>query len=165
MHCQHKYNFIKQVGWLAHAANRKDLADVVKMLDKVLCVLEERALVVVIGDEEGWDTASCLVAEEELFLLKRKNEVKEAHKKAEGIWRHKGKVEVFQGGRRKGRLSQARGPWPAKSTQAALLTLPLTSSPLEASSLRVSGRLACYVCGGQHLAKDCSKKFRGASKA
>jgi hypothetical protein len=69
--------------------------DVIKTLDKVLCVLEECALMVVIGDEEGWDTALCLVAEEELFLLKRKNQVKEVHKKAEGIWRHKGKVEVF----------------------------------------------------------------------
>lgn len=72
--------------------------DVIKTLDKVLHVLEERALMVVIGNEEGWDTALCLVAKEELFLLKRKNQVKEACKKAEGIQHHKGKVEVFQGG-------------------------------------------------------------------
>lgn len=66
------------------------LVDVVKTLDKVLCVLEECTLVVVIGDEEGWDTASCLGTEEESFLLKRKNQVKEVCKKAKGIWRCKG---------------------------------------------------------------------------
>jgi hypothetical protein len=52
--------------------------DVVRALDTILAALEECALVVVVGDEEGWDTASCLVEDEASFLTEHKGQVKEA---------------------------------------------------------------------------------------
>jgi hypothetical protein len=161
--CQHKYNFIKKASQVAHAADHNSHDNMVRALDTVLAALEECALVMVISNKEGWDTASCLVEDKASFLTERKGQVKEAQKKAQGIHQQKGKPKVFQNSQRRGRPGQAQGAWPVKSASAASTSLPPATNPGDNSKSRTSMRLACFMCSSPHLAKSCPKKF-GSSK-
>ncbi|ELR11803.1 uncharacterized protein ACA1_362900 [Acanthamoeba castellanii str. Neff] len=83
VHGQHKYDFLKKIRWKVMAVYCDAPGKVLKLITELQEDIKSHAHIVVVGEEEGWETAGCLKEDKGSFIARRQDKLTEAWKKAE----------------------------------------------------------------------------------
>ncbi|ELR13538.1 RNAdirected DNA polymerase subfamily protein [Acanthamoeba castellanii str. Neff] len=145
---QHEYDFLKKIGRKVMAVDRDAPGEVLKLIVELQEDIERRAHIVVVGEEEGWETAGCLEEDEGSFIAGRQDKLAEARKKAESRKKVR-KVAPADSLFRSGRAGRSRGgtryPAPARDDRGVPATGDPPASTAEPRSQRPAGRsVTCY---------------------
>jgi hypothetical protein len=162
-HGQHEYNFLKKIRRKVMAVNHDMPGEVLKLVVELQEDIKRHAHIVVVGEEEGWETAGCLKEDEGSFIAGWQDKLTEAWKKAVSHKKvHKVALAnlLFQLGWAGRRRGGTRYPGPARDDHGVPVTGDPPASTAEPQSQQPAGQsITCYMCGGSHYAKECPKKW------
>jgi hypothetical protein len=156
---QNEYDFLRDAGRVVKKADLTDASEVELALKDVSRRIETRLLMVVTGDAEGWDVAQLLEDESASVFEVNKDRLQVARKRAKQVAAKKTpKPTVVTSPFFRSAPRSARGV--SVPTSGAAAASRLGRASLAAS--RPGGAnptVGCFVCGGNHFARACPKKF------
>ncbi len=161
---QHEYRFLAGLVKSIAEVDRSDVNGLEMLFVSLVKKIERRGAMLIIGDQESWETAQFLDHSSEDLLDEFKDELKAAREKSKSS--HSGQFFRFGGAGRakdKGKYQWKRpsetGSWKNYGEERKA-QLPDQHG---ATSQQAGGRkLACYVCGGEHFASKCQRRFGAA---
>jgi hypothetical protein len=150
---QHEYDALRDAGRaLFHLTHSGSMTEIEHWAAETQKILEERGQVVVTAEEEGWGVASQLHEEEGTFLEDRKDNLKEARKKAR-------KKASTPSGKFFPTLptSSYQKKWgqPSLHPESSQYSSPRTGKPAMSTQSQAPPHVKCWKCKGNHYRSQC----------